>query len=138
MDDLIDVSETGQYIVKHFREEKSKDDRLTVNSSESRRMLNGMGATPHNKLAEDGRIKSLLIGGRRVFLTASIYDYLIEEAIRSHPAGQPPLKLDKPLARHWRERREKAAADAQSARKAHSGRAQPSLGKPASRLPPLA
>jgi hypothetical protein len=62
-------------------------------------MLNDIGTTQHYKLEENCRIKSFLIGSRRVILTASIYDYLIEEAIRSHPAGQPPLKLDKPLSR---------------------------------------
>lgn len=139
-DDLTDVSETGYVIVSHLREKKGNDDRLTVESSESRRMLNDMGTTPHNKLMEDGRIKSFLIGGRRVILTASIYDYLIEEAIRSHPAGQPPLKLDKPLSRRWRERREASEMkERQAPQKARQGRAaQRSPGKPAPRLPPLA
>ena len=103
-------------------------------------MLNNMGTTQHYKLEEEGRIKSFLIGSRRVILTASIYDYLIEEAIRSHPAGQPPLKLDKPLSRRWRERREALAVkEKQAAQKARPGRAaQRSPGKLAPRLPPLA
>jgi hypothetical protein len=105
-DDLTAVSETGRAIVKHLRERRGKDDRLAVERPVSQQMLNDMGTTQHYKLEEDGRIKSFLIGSRRVILTASIYDYLIEEAIRSHPAGQPPLKLDKPLSRRWRERRE--------------------------------
>ena len=118
-DDLTAVSETGCAIVKHMREQRDNDKRLAVDRPVGQQMLNNMGTTQFYKLEEDGRIKSFLIGSRRVILTASIYDYLIEEAIRSHPAGQPPLKLDKPLSRRWRERREKAASDAQSARKAH-------------------
>ena len=138
-DDLTTVSETGRAIVKHLRERCGKDDRLAVERHVSQQMLNNMGTTRHYTLEEEGRIKSFLIGGRRVILTASIYDYLIEEAIRSHPAGQPPLKLDKPLSRRWRERREKAASNTQSARKAHPGRAaQRSPEKLAPRLPPLA
>jgi hypothetical protein len=139
-DDLTAVSETGRAIVKHLRERRGKDERLAVERPISQQILNNMGTTQHYKLEEEGRIKSFLIGSRRVIMTASIYDYLIEEAIRSHPAGQPPLKLDKPLSRRWRERREKAASDAQSARKAHpAGRAaQRSTEKPAPRLPPLA
>jgi hypothetical protein len=147
-DDLTAVSETGRTIVKHLREQRDKDERLAVERPVSQQMLNDMGTTQHYKLEEDGRIKSFLIGSRRVILTASIYDYLIEEAIRSHPAGQPPLKLDKPLSRRWRERREaqrasNAVKEKQAARKARQGRAkdsaaQPSLGKPTPRLPPLA
>ena len=141
-ENLTAVSETGCAIVNYLREQRDKDKRLAVERPISQQMLNNIGTTQHYKLEEDGRIKSFLIGSRRVILTASIYDYLIEEAIRSHPAGQPPLKLDKPLSRRWRERREKAASDAQSARKARLGRAKDSAvqsaGKPAPRLPPLA
>jgi hypothetical protein len=151
-DDLTAVSETGRAIVKHLREQRGKDNRLAVERPVSQQMLNDMGTTQHYKLEEAGRIKSFLIGSRRVILTASIYDYLIEEAIRSHPAGQPPLKLDKPLSRRWRERREAqraskdarlstgyAAKEKRVTRKARQdSAAQPPLGKPPPRLPPLA
>jgi hypothetical protein len=150
-DDLSAVSETGRAIVKHLRQQRDNDDRLAVDDPESRQMLNDMGATQHNKLKDDGRIKSFLIGSRRVILTASIYDYLIEEAIRSNPAGQPPLKLDRPLSRRWRERREAqraskdarlstgAANEKRATRKARQdSAAQPPLGKTSPRLPPLA
>jgi hypothetical protein len=145
--DLTDVSENGCVIVNNMRKQRDTNKRPTVGRPVSQQMLDDMGTTQHLKLEDEGRIKSFLIGSKRVILTASIYDYLIEEAIRSHPAGQPPLKLDKPLSRRWRERREKAASDAvkekQATRKAQPGRAKDSVvqrpaGKPAPRLPPLA
>ena len=139
-DDLTAVSETGRAIVKHLREQRGNDERLAVERPVSQQMLNDMGTTQHYKLEEEGRIKSFLIGSRRVILTASIYDYLIEEAIRSHPAGQPPLKLDKPLSRRWRERREEGASNA-NRRRGRRAKGEPPSGrleKPASRLPPLA
>jgi hypothetical protein len=152
-DDLTAVSPTGRAIAKHLREQKGNDNRQTVERPVSQQMLNDMGATQHYKVEEEGRIKFFLIGSRRVILTASIYDYLIEEAIRSHPARQPALKLDRPLSRRWRERREaqKASKDARlptgrvvkekrATRKARqdSAAVQQPLGKPPPRLPPLA
>jgi hypothetical protein len=143
-DDLTAASEIGRAIVKHLREQRDKDDRLAVERAVSQQMMNDMGTTQHYRLEADGRIKSFLIGSRRVILTASIYDYLIAEAIRSHPAGQPPVRVDKPLARRWRERREALGVkEKQATQKARQGRAknsavQPPLGKPTPRLPPLA
>jgi hypothetical protein len=145
-DDLTAVSETGRAIVKYLRDQRSDGKRPTVERPVSQQMLNNMGTTQHYKLEEDGRIKYFLIGSRRVILTASIYDYLIEEAIRSHPAGQPPLKMDKPLSRRWRERREaqgssNAVKEKQATQKARqAGAKDPAvqLGKTTLRLPPLA
>jgi hypothetical protein len=73
-DDLTAVSPTGRAIVKHLREQKGNDNRQTVERPVSQQMLNDMGATQHYKVEEEGRIKSFLIGSRRVILTASIYD----------------------------------------------------------------
>jgi hypothetical protein len=137
-DDLTAVSETGRVIVKDLRKKQGDDDRITVERPVSQRMLNNIGATQHYKLEEDGRIKSFLVGSKRVILTASIYDYLIEEAIRSHPAGQPPRKLDKPLARRWRERREAQKASNAVKEKPAARKAQKAASAAQPRLPPLA
>jgi len=129
--DLSKASPIGAAIAQSILDRKASEPRLAVSFNEARAMLGDIGDSLMTRLISADEIKSFVVGGRRVIYAASLYDYLIEAALRSHPADAPPLKLSRPVHEALAERKARGLpkglkADAiVSERKAEKAKAEP-------------
>jgi hypothetical protein len=92
------VSQTGRAIVARLEAQLAAETRVVVDGRAATAVL-GCSESYLLKLAEEGKVASFTDGSRRVYTTASLYAYLIEQAARSHPAGAAPTKIPRPIHR---------------------------------------
>ena len=67
--------------------------------------IGGWGMTSQIEKEKRGELMTILAGTSRLTFVPSIYDHLIELAIATHPAGQPPKKARQPSQRFVGRRR---------------------------------
>ena len=103
--DLSKASPAGRAIAQSILDRKASDQRLTCSVADAQGMLGHISDTHLTKLIAAEQIKSFVLGGRRVIYVASLYDYLIEAAIYSYPADEPPRKLNRPVHEALAERK---------------------------------
>ena len=103
--DLTPASPAGRAIAQSMLDRQANDQRLTCSVADAQSMLGHISDAHLMKLIADDRIKSFILGGRRVIYVASIYDYLIEAALYSYPADGPPRKIERPIHVAIRERK---------------------------------
>ena len=96
------VSSLGQRIVEDLAAKWKADPRLAVPRKTARVMLGDAGGTKEIQLENDGEVDSFLDGAIRLVTTASIYRYLIRQAIASHPLDEPAAKVRHPKAQFRR------------------------------------
>lgn len=86
------VSNVGQEQIKLLREQQAKDLRLVVSMKDACTML-ACKSTYLRGLIDDRILATTLDGQRRLVLVSSIYDRLVANIARAHPADGGAAKL---------------------------------------------
>jgi hypothetical protein len=104
------LSPRAEALVRKLRSQQASDPRVAVDRRAAQTMI-GCGSTYEIELENSGRLLAFLDGSQRRILVSSIYDYLVEKAIESYPAGGEPLKARRPVYRYRRRRQPPTAVD---------------------------
>jgi hypothetical protein len=86
-----ELSPTARKQVTRLRDEWRANPAVVVRRSTACKMLDS-GATRERELERSGAIDSFLDGSVRLIIVSSIYTYLIEQALASHPLDKPARK----------------------------------------------
>jgi hypothetical protein len=125
---IVGLTPTGQRIVTDLAAQWKADPDLSKPRKVGHAML-GAGGTKGQKLEQTGEVDSFVDGSIRRITTASIYRYLIRQAIASHQLSAPDVKVRHPKGQFQRKLRvakpprPRTAAELEGLRKGNAKRA---------------
>jgi hypothetical protein len=89
---FVDISSLGKTLLAQVDVREAKDPRVLATTADGREMI-GCGERRFTQLMDAGEIDSVVEGGSRRPVVASIYALIRRRIIASHPAGKLPVKV---------------------------------------------